>query len=115
VNFGAATRNQSSIRFALQGGPTPLQQLNQQFVAAQLSLLDTCGHYSPQSFTVLEGNLSCSGLNFRPLTLSNGVNLSVDSRLKDLFEQARFAIRDNRTTDMVVLANLFGSLRRCSP
>ncbi|MDX2043800.1 MAG: Ig-like domain-containing protein [Acidobacteriota bacterium] len=115
VNSNAPTRNQTAIRFALQGGPNPLQQLNQQFVAAQLSLIRAGGHSSPAAFTALKSPLSCYKLNFAAVTLSNAFVLSPNSTLEDLFAQARFAISDRRTADMLAIADIFRLLNGNDP
>ena len=87
---------------------TPLQYLNQQFVAAQLSLAAVGGPSSPVGINALWSNLNCYSTltNFRPVQLSNGVTLTPNSMLKDLFEQARKAITENRTADMAAIADL---------
>lgn len=117
INFNTPTRDIQAIRSALQGNVfgfgnlTPLQQLNQQFVAAQLSLNFAGG--GPVTANVLWANLSCYGGRlalFAPATLSNGFTFTPNSMLKDLFMQAEFAIRENRTTDMLALARFFALL-----
>ncbi len=115
VNSNVPTRNLTAIRLALQGGPNPLQQLNQQFVAAQLSLIKAGGHSSPKSFTVLKSPLSCYKLNFSTVTLSNAFALSPASTLGDLLDQARFAISDNRAADMMAIANILKLLNGTDP
>lgn len=115
VNFNVPTRGLTAIKLALRGGSNPLQQLNEQFVAAQLNLIGAGGHSSPSAFTALRSPLSCYGLNFSPVTLSNSFTLRPDSLLNDLFEQARFAIRDNRTADMLAIASLFKLLNGDDP
>jgi len=117
MNAGISTSNTSVIGIALKGGPAPLQQLNQQFVAAQLNLIIGSGGGGVAT-NVLWTNLLCYGgffSNFPPVTLSNGVTITPSSMLKDLFMQAQAAIRDNRTADMVLLAGLFAKLNGNSP
>ena len=98
----------------LQGGSGPLQQLNQQFVAMQLSLIGAGGTGSPVVFNTFWSPLRCSGIDFTPITLSNGVTLNRDSLLDTLFMQAQLAIRENRTQDMIPLANIIALLNgRC--
>jgi hypothetical protein len=92
---------------------TPLQYLNQGYVAAQLSLAaHGGGTNSIIAINVLWGRLRCYPrlANFAPVTLSNGVTLTPGSMLKDLFMQAESAIRGNRTSDMLLLAQLFALL-----
>lgn len=114
VNFNAPTSDLQAIRLALQGNVTgvgsltPQQQLNQQFVAAQLSLNSAGG--GPVTPNVLWSELSCYGGSlalFAPATLSNGFTFTTHSMLKDLFTQAEFAVRENRTVDMLALARFF--------
>jgi hypothetical protein len=125
VNFNAPIsirNNVRAIQFALQGGNglgvgtlTALQRLNQEFVAAQLSLALAGGSGSPEAFNTLRGQLSCYDLSFAPVTLSNGATLAPDSRLMNLFQQAELAIRQNRTADMTALANLLVLLNGNDP
>jgi hypothetical protein len=96
---------------------TPLQRLNQGYVAAQLSLAaHGGGTNSPIALNVLWGRLGCYPklTNFAPVTLSNGVTLTPNSMVKDLFEQARKAIQQNRTADFIPLAQLFELLNSCA-
>jgi hypothetical protein len=117
VNFNrpVSTTNVRVMEIALRGGFTPLQQLNQEFVAAQLNVLNAGGDGSPKVFHAMEGKLRCYDLTFDPVTLSNGFTVTADTKLKDLFQQARFCIWDNRTQDMAALAKIFDSLNGNSP
>jgi hypothetical protein len=117
VNFNVpvSTTNVTAIKLALQGGASPLQRLNEEFVAAQLSLNFAGGSGSPTAFSALQGHLSNYGLNFAPVTLSNGFPFTPNSTLNDLFEQARLAIRDQRTQDMPALADIFDLLNGNAP
>ncbi|MDX2040438.1 MAG: hypothetical protein SF097_04275 [Acidobacteriota bacterium] len=117
VNYNApvSTANVQAIKLALQGGTAPLQRLNQEFVAAQLNLALAGGQSSPKVYGGLRSPLGCSGISFAPTTLSNRVSLSPDSALNDLFEQARVAIRNQQTTDMLALANVFALLNGDDP
>ena len=116
VNFNNPTGDSQAIRLALQGGTlgpcssTPPQLLNQQLVAAQLSVQMAGG--SPVTSNALWANLGCPGLlgNFRPIPLSNGFTLTPNSMLKDLFTQSAFAIRENRILDVFALDALFSKL-----
>lgn len=119
-NQPVGTNNRTAIALALQGnatgfGLTPLQRLNQEFVAAQLSLNSSGGAGSPVAFNVFWSMLSCYRINFAPVALSNGVMLSPASMLNDLFEQAQLAIRQNRTADMDKLALIFDLLNGNDP
>jgi hypothetical protein len=109
-NRPISTTDKRAVAMALRGGYTPLQQLNQEFVAAQLNVLNAGGDGSPKVFYAMEGELNCYGLKFDPVTLSNGFTISPDTKLKDLFQQTRFCIYDNHLVDMLVLARIFDML-----
>lgn len=115
VNFNApvATRNSDFIRFALEGGnifsSNSLQQLNREYVAAQLSLGLAGGDGSPTAYNYLWSPLRCLG-QVGPVKLGNGFLFDSNSMLKDLFLQTRLAILENRTSDYSVLANLLSDL-----
>lgn len=117
VNFNSPIsikRNESLIRQVLQGGSGPLQQLNKEFVSLQMSFAAHGGTGSPVVFNVFWSPLRCSGLNFTQVTLSNGVTLNRDSLLDTLFMQSTLAIKENRTQDMVALAQILALLNgRC--
>ena len=107
-------RSKDQIRLALQGGANPLQQLNQQFVTMQISFAATGGSRSPVVFNSFWSPLRCSGLEFTPVTLSNGVTLSPDSLLDTLYQQVFLAIKMNRTADMPALTQILSMLNgRC--
>ncbi len=113
-NQPVSTDNTTAIALVLRGRaigtPTPLQRLNEEFVAAQLSINGAGGAGSPVAYNVFWSMLSCYQINFAPVMLSNGVTLSPTSMLNDLFGQAQMAIRENRTADMVALASVFDLL-----
>jgi len=117
MNFNRpiSTTNIRAMEIALRGGPTPLQQLNQEFVAAQLNVLNAGGDGSPSVFYAMESKLRCYKLTFDPVTLSNGFTITTDTKLKDLFQQARLSILDNRPQDMPALAKIFDLLNGNSP
>jgi hypothetical protein len=123
VNFNVevSTNNIDAIRLALQGNAlgfgtlTPLQQLNQEFVAAQLSLEFAGGDGNAEAVDALWSPLHAYGLNLGPIPLSNGFTFTRDSMLKDVFMQARSAIFDNRTADMILIANLLDLLNGNNP
>lgn len=113
--------NLGLIRSVLQGNAfpglppsTPLARLNQEFLAAQLSLAMDGDN---ATYGILQGQLQCyNSLNFfQPILLSNGVKLTYFSTLGDLFEQARLAISENRIDDMDALAGLFDLLNGNDP
>jgi hypothetical protein len=99
-------RNKDKIRTALLGGTTPLQQINQQFVATQLSFILYGGTGAPAPFNTLWSPLHCSGIDFQPVTLSNGVTITPNSLLNTLYVESVNAIKQNRTVDMVPLAQI---------
>ena len=120
ANNNQPTSNRSQIALALKGtatgfGLTPSQRLNQEFVAAQLSIIAAGGDGSPVAFNVFWSMLSCYNLNFASTTLSNGFVLSPASMLNDLFEQAQLAIRQNRPADFDKLAAIFDLLNGNDP
>ncbi len=107
-------RSKDAIRNALDGGPTPMDKLNEQFVPLQLSYALSGGTASPVVFNTFWSPLRCSGVQFTPVTLSNGVTLSPDSLLDTLVNQTVLAIKQNRTADMAPLAAIMKLLNsRC--
>ncbi|HWQ31753.1 MAG TPA: hypothetical protein VNQ79_02625 [Blastocatellia bacterium] len=124
VNFNRPVnvcRFDDEVRYALRGGslfsnnPRNAYWLFvQQYVALQLGLeLSASG---PAKFDALWGVMSCYNVppGTFPVTLSNGVTISGDSMLKELFMQAQFALRDNRVADMEKLGQLFLALNGSS-
>lgn len=107
-------RNVQAIQSALQSGLTPMQDLRREFVALQLSLANAGGTSSPVVFNTYWSPLRCSGLNFAPVTLTNGYVFTPDTLLNDLVLQVQAAIRENRSADYQALANLLDLLNgRC--
>ncbi len=125
VNFNSPVNiqgNTRAVQQALQGRSsfgfgalTPLQRLNQEFVAAQLNLAFAGGRGSLDAFNALKGQLICYGVDFPPVRLSNGFPLAPESRLMDLVHQSELAIRENRTGDMPALAGILGLLNGNDP
>ncbi len=114
-NYNNPTSDPSSVYFALRGpglygSYSPVKFFNQHFVAAQLSLANAGGDGSPTAFSALKGELSCYGVPANPVTLSNGVVLSSQSTLGDLFAEARDAIVEKRTVDFEALGQIFEKL-----
>ncbi|HEX9000203.1 MAG TPA: SdrD B-like domain-containing protein [Blastocatellia bacterium] len=104
----------NAIRIALQGGSGQMQKLNKEFVTAQLSLAYSGGGGSPVVFNTFWSPLSCSGIAFAPVTLSNGVTLAPNSLLDTLVMQTTLAIKENRLNDMGTLADIWKLLNgRC--
>jgi hypothetical protein len=114
-NRPVSTTNLQTIALALRGGFSPLQKLNQEFVAAQLNLLNAGGDGSSKVFHAMEGKLSCYGLNFNPITLSDGFEISPNTKLKDLYQQTRFCIFENKVEDMPTLTRIFDLLNGNNP
>jgi hypothetical protein len=118
VNYNSpvSTRDIADIKQALQGNAfgvgtlTPLQQLNQEFVAAQLSMEGAASDGGARVFTVMESPLHAWGLNLVPVPLGNGFIVTRDTPMKELFAQARSSIFENRPADMVLLAAIFDLL-----
>ncbi|MBS1790601.1 MAG: hypothetical protein JST85_22980 [Acidobacteria bacterium] len=114
VNFNVPTRNLTIIKNTLQGGATgniistPQQNLNQEFAAAQLSLIKAGGLSSPTVFSALNNPIICYGVNLPdPVTLSNGVTISSGTTLRDFLDQTRLTVIDSkRFIDAPVLAYL---------
>ncbi|HKE05655.1 MAG TPA: IPT/TIG domain-containing protein, partial [Blastocatellia bacterium] len=119
VNFNNPVLVQNyilEVRRALQGGASPLQMLNQQYVAAQLNLLVSSGPFGASgSGNVQNSSLRCYGLNFAPTQLSNGFTISRNSTFGELLSQSRSAITDNRTEDMSKLAMVLALLNGDDP
>jgi hypothetical protein len=110
-NLAVSTNNHFAIQQALQGSATGFrftaqQRFNQEYVAAQLNLILAGGQSSVVNANVLWTNLSCYGINFAPVTLSNGFVLSPGGMVKDLFMQAQLAATQNRAADFAALATL---------
>lgn len=104
VNFNNPVSIQSNlidVRRALRGGTSPLTILNQQYVATQLSLAAVNAGSNPG---VMNSPVACYGITFEPVQLDNGVVLTRTTLLKDLLNQARLAIVDNRQDDMSRIA-----------
>ncbi len=116
VNFNQAVslKNIDAIKIALQwcgadlyGALGPQERFNREWLAAQLNeLWAACGG-SPSYYNAQWSNLSCYGFSFAPVTLSNGVVITTNSMVKDLFYQAYLASIQNRHVDFLPLANLF--------
>ncbi len=114
TNFNNPVQIQSSltdVRRALRGGTGPMQQLNQQYVALQLSLA--------ANGSVLSGAVNspirCYGINFDPVLLDNGFLLTRTTLIRDLLAQARLAIIENRSDDMARLATVMLLLNGTDP
>jgi hypothetical protein len=115
-NHPVSTTNSRVMGLALAGGFTTLQKLNQEFVTAQLNVLNAGGDGSPKVFYAMEGKLTCYGLDFAEITLSNGVTLSPETRLKELYQQARYIVTGSGTVaDQIALTTIFDMLNGNNP
>jgi hypothetical protein len=115
VNFNqpvTVSANPTDVKRALQGGESPLQLLNKEYVAAQLSAL-SAGYYGTAG--ALNGSLRCYGVATASVRLDNGVILTSGSTLGALFAQARQAISDRRDDDMVKIAAILQQLNGEAP
>lgn len=113
VNANNPVGNQTavnSIRQALNGGPGATQRFNKEYLTGQLSISYAGGSGSPVTFNTFWSPLTCSGIAFGSVTLSNGVTLSSASLLDTLVSQSNLAIRENRTQDMGALADIWALL-----
>ena len=119
VNFNNPVLVQAyilEVRRALLGGVSPLQMLNQQYVAAQLNLLVSSGPFGASSSgNVQNTSLRCYGLNIAPVQLSNGFTISRNTTFGELLSQSRSAITGNRTEDMAKLAMVLALLNGDDP
>jgi hypothetical protein len=117
MNFNRpiSTTDKRAMHFALRGGYSPLQQLNQEFVAAQLNLLNAGGESSPRGVYALEGRLKCYGLNFDPITLNSGFVITPDTQLKALYQHCRECINLNLVQDMPGLTRVLDMLNGNNP
>ncbi len=104
-NQAVNTRDTDAIRQALDGGRSPQDRFNQQFVAAQLSVLAV-----GSSPLALQTGLSCYRLSFAPISLSSGVTLTPSSSLGLLLEQARAVARTANASDLDQLTTLLDLL-----
>ncbi len=104
----------NAVRSALNGGNTPMLRLSKEFVTGQLSVASAGGQGSPVVFNTYWSPLSCSGLSFNAVTLSNGFTFTPSTLLNDLVEQTTLAIKQNRSDDYEKLASLWAMLNgRC--
>ncbi len=116
VNFNRPVlvqTNPNVVAAALSGGTSPLDQLNQQYVATQLSVLASGIPTSSES--LLNTRLRCYNLSFNATPLGNGATITINTLFGDLLEQARLAIVESRTDDMVKLASIFHLLNGDDP
>jgi hypothetical protein len=117
MNFNRpiSTTDKRAMQIALRGGHSPLQQLNQEFVAAQLNLLNAGGYGSARTIYAMEGRLKCYGMDFAPIALSDGATLSPDTKLRELYEHSRKCIETNNVQDMAGLVRVLDLLNGNNP
>jgi len=115
VNFGNPVSIQSSlldVRRVLRGGVDPMAILNQQYVAAQISLAAVNASSLPG---VMNSPVRCYNLMFDMVQLDNGATLTRMTLLRDLLAQARLAIIENRADDMLRIASILTLLNGNNP
>lgn len=117
------TGDTKTVELILRGSPfgfglnrlSPIQRFNQQFATFQLNFYAAGGSGSPVFYNAMWANLSCYGITFTPVALSNGVTLTADSMVKELYMQAQLAILEKRQADAVALTSIFNLLNGNSP
>jgi Common central domain of tyrosinase/Bacterial Ig domain len=116
-----STSNTRIIELALKGNAlghppfTPTERFNREFAAAQLSSIRGGGLSSPTSSSGDRSMLTCYGISFAPVQLSNGVTITPNSMLRKLILQALAAMSENRAEDMGKLADIFFLLNGDDP
>ncbi|MFN0123839.1 MAG: hypothetical protein ACKV2V_25330 [Blastocatellia bacterium] len=119
LNVGA---NFDTFRIALRGGsPFGTRPRNaygrfvQQYVAAQMSLFQSASGVA--RYDALWGGLSCYGFpaGILPVSLSTGVTITNDSMLKDIFEQAYFAMKSGNAADQEKLGIMLEAINGHTP
>jgi len=103
--------NLPKIKDVLQGGDTPLQQLNKEFVAIQMSIL-LAGSSSTGG---LQSSPSCYGVQFAPVLLSNGATLTSNSTTNDILSEVRKSFYDQRAVDFSPLAAILALMNGDDP
>ena len=93
------------------GGPGPLQQLNQQYVAWQFNFLRSGNNANAAKAS----NAQCYGLEFAPFTLTNLETISVITPLGTIEAQVRLALQQNRVDDYIPLAEVMKLFNGTNP
>ncbi|MFN0109326.1 MAG: hypothetical protein ACKVZH_10780 [Blastocatellia bacterium] len=104
VNFNNSVSIQNNlidVRRALRGGSSAMATLNQQYVATQISLAAV---NASSNSGVMNSPLLCYGVTFDPVQLDNGMTLTRTTMLRDILNQARLSLIENRQNDMVTIA-----------
>ncbi|MEK7832564.1 MAG: IPT/TIG domain-containing protein [Acidobacteriota bacterium] len=115
VNFNnpvSIQNNLIDVRRALRGGSSPMAMLNQQYVATQISLAAVNGG---SSAGVMNSPLLCYGVTFDPVQLDNGVILTRTTMLRDILNQARLSLIENRQNDMARIAAILVLMNGTDP
>lgn len=115
VNFNNPVQIQSNltdVRRVLRGGNDPMQLLGKEYLAIQISLAAVNSSFLSG---VVNSSIRCYGVNFAPVQLDNGITLTRITVLRDLMAQARLAILENRTDDMVRIAGILALLNGNDP
>ena len=119
-NQSVNTSQRRTLELALRGNPfgfalTPRQALNQEYVAAQLNVMNAGGNGSVVVANSMWSNLSCYGIAIPTTTLSNGAVINSNSMVKDLYMQITLAIQERREADFLPLARLLDLLNGNDP
>ncbi|MGE0882993.1 MAG: pre-peptidase C-terminal domain-containing protein [Blastocatellales bacterium] len=115
VNFNNPVQIQSNltdVRRVLRGGNDPMQLLGKEYLAIQISLAAVNSSFLSG---VVNSSIRCYGVSFAPVQLDNGITLTRITVLRDVMAQARLAILENRTDDMVRIAGILALLNGNDP
>ena len=86
---------------ALKGGSNARQQLRQEFVALQLTVLDTILNDIIGSRT-----LACQGVNISPVSLANGDVITSDTTIDGLLAKTMNVLRNGSEGDLLTMAGV---------
>ncbi len=102
------------VRGALMGD---YGDLAREFVAIQLTLLDSGGSLSPDVVSALASSLRCHGLDFSPVTVRNGsASLTPETKLSDLLKLVEMELKGGTDSqDRCVFIKLLNQLNGNSP
>jgi hypothetical protein len=121
VNFnnpiGTDSYNQMwlALRGNQVGSSTPMQKLNQEMVAFQISLLFAQGGGgSPAYFEAMDAQLCCYGFTNTTI-LSNGAAITPQTTLRELLTQAVASFKEYRYADYLPLWDFFFRLNTDDP
>lgn len=105
--------NQAAVQMALQAGGTPLSNITREYLAAQISILAADDQANVAS--ILNSALRCYGLIFAEVNLTNRTKITPDTTVGTLLTQARLAILNSRTLDMIRIAPILLQLNGADP